>query len=409
MDYETSRSGGPGARRSRSRSMSPRVRSHAGKVRDRDSSYKHHRRHRDSHTHRYENDDDYEKQERPRHRSHHHRDRGSDRRRHKELSPVSAAPRVLPYNARQLSKHDLSQLEPMFAMYLDIQKGLAFGDLSEKELRGRWKSFVKKWNHGELAEGWYDPSTFEKAASSFEGRGDGPRPDEREPLPTRVSEPPGEGREDRTNSPRARPPSETRNREYSNVRDDDVDNDDDDDLYGPTLPNQLTASSNPRSGPTIPNLQDLEIQREYALEDARAARSTAVAEHKEALRSHKEHVRTVQEEVAPRAEPGTYERKMEKRREAAAANREFASGRRGGSPAMDAAPDSELMGGGEGDLQAMKKAKEQEKKKKNEREIRREEIMRAKQVEREERLAEYKKKEEETMGWLKALAKQRFG
>jgi hypothetical protein len=30
-------------------------------------------------------------------------------------------------------------------------------------------------------------------------------------------------------------------------------------------------------------------------------------------------------------------------------------------------------------------------------------------VEREERLAEYKKKEEETMGWLKALAKQRFG
>jgi hypothetical protein len=58
---------------------------------------------------------------------------------------VSAAPRVLPYNARHLSKHDLSRLEPIFAMYLDIQKGLAFGDLSEKELRGRWKSFVKRW------------------------------------------------------------------------------------------------------------------------------------------------------------------------------------------------------------------------------------------------------------------------
>jgi hypothetical protein len=51
-----------------------------------------------------------------------------------------------------------------------------------------------------------------------------------------------------------------RNREYSNVQDDDED-EDDDEVYGPPLPNQVTTSSNPRSGPTIPNLQDLEIQR----------------------------------------------------------------------------------------------------------------------------------------------------
>lgn len=151
------------------------------------------------------------------------------------------------------------------------------------------------------------------------------------------------------------------------------------------------------------------LHTENALEDARASRSTTFSKHKEELRSHKDHIRTVQEEVAPRAEPGTHERKMEKRKEVAAANREFAAGRRGGSPTMDAAPDSELMGGGEGELEDMKKAKEQEMKKRNEREIRREEIMRAKRAEREERLAEYKKKEEETMGWLKALAKQRFG
>jgi peroxin-14 len=101
---------------------------------------------------------------------------------------------------------------------------------------------------------------------------------------------------------------------------------------------------------------------------------------------------------------------MEKKRETAAANREFASGRRGGSPAMDAAPDTELMGGGANDdLDALKRAKEQETRKKNERELRREEILRARKAEREERLAEYKQKEEETMGWLKALAKQRFG
>lgn len=67
------------------------------------------------------------------------------RRELREVSPVSAAPPVLPYNARQLSKRDLSTLEPMFAMYLDIQKGLVFEDLDEKEVLGRWKSFIKKW------------------------------------------------------------------------------------------------------------------------------------------------------------------------------------------------------------------------------------------------------------------------
>lgn len=143
MEHETSRSGGLGARRSRSRSMSPRVHNRESeRVRDRDS--RRHHRHRDSHTADY----DDEKQGRSRHRSHHRHAhahaRDSDRRR-KELSPVSAAPTVLPYNARQLSKHDLSRLEPMFAMYLDIQKGLSLGDLSERELKGRWKSFVKRW------------------------------------------------------------------------------------------------------------------------------------------------------------------------------------------------------------------------------------------------------------------------
>lgn len=33
----------------------------------------------------------------------------------------------------------------MFAMYLDIQKGILIEDLKEEELKGRWKSFVQKW------------------------------------------------------------------------------------------------------------------------------------------------------------------------------------------------------------------------------------------------------------------------
>lgn len=99
---------------------------------------------------------------------------------------------------------------------------------------------------------------------------------------------------------------------------------------------------------------------------------------------------------------------MEKRREEAAANRAFAESRRGGSPIEDA-PDDELMGSAENDLDAIKKAQAREQRKKNEREIRREEILRARAAEREERLQQYRKKEEETIGWLKTLAKQRFG
>lgn len=51
----------------------------------------------------------------------------------------------LPFQARELTKHDLSRYEPMFAMYLDIQKGLSIEDLPSDEVRGRWKSFVGKW------------------------------------------------------------------------------------------------------------------------------------------------------------------------------------------------------------------------------------------------------------------------
>jgi hypothetical protein len=119
-------------------------------------------------------------------------------------------------------------------------------------------------------------------------------------------------------------------------------------------------------------------------------------------------MRAIQDEIKPRAEAGTHERRMEKRREAAAANRDFAEARRGGSPA-EAAPESDLMGEGDTDLAALKKEREQDQRKRNERESRREELLRARAAEREERLQKYRTKEEETMTWLKTLAKQRFG
>lgn len=119
-------------------------------------------------------------------------------------------------------------------------------------------------------------------------------------------------------------------------------------------------------------------------------------------------MRLVEDEVAPRAEPGTHERRMEKRQDASASNRAFADSRRGGSPGV-AAPEEMLMGSGENDLAEMKKEQEKMQRKKNDREIRREEIMRARAAEREERVQQYRQKEEETIGWLKTLAKQRFG
>lgn len=67
------------------------------------------------------------------------------------------------------------------------------------------------------------------------------------------------------------------------------------------------------------------------------------------------------------------------------------------------------MGSGDNDLAALKREKQKDQRKKNEREIRREEILRARAAEREERIQKYREKEDETISWLQTLAKQRFG
>lgn len=71
------------------------------------------------------------------------RKRAHSRREHERRAV--AAPATLPFDARPLSKHDLQVLEPMFALYLDIQKNIDIADLDEREVKGRWKSFVGKW------------------------------------------------------------------------------------------------------------------------------------------------------------------------------------------------------------------------------------------------------------------------
>ncbi|KAA8646138.1 hypothetical protein EYZ11_001545 [Aspergillus tanneri] len=349
---------------SRSRSRSP----------DRRKRHHHHCRHYNGHRHRHSHHD--------RHNRHHDHDR------HEGNLPVV----VLPFQARELSKRDLALFEPMFAMYLDIQKGLILEELSEEEVKGRWKSFMGKWNRGELAEGWYDPNTLERA---------------RRDIQTHPAPHPNRGSPDYGDQSGKRDESldlERRTRE-SDVRDG---AEDDDDEYGPDLPYGHGAQKGQLSGPAIPTMQDLELRNEFTLDEAIVSRQDAQKHRRAELRAHRSELRHIEDEVAPRAEPGTHERRMEKRKEAAAANRAFAETRRGGSP-TDAAPEEELMGSGTNDFEAMKKDREREQRKKNEREIRREEILRARAAEREERLQQYRRKEDETIGWLKTLAKQRFG
>jgi hypothetical protein len=52
----------------------------------------------------------------------------------------------LPFAAQELSKRDLESHRELFALYLDVQKQIDVLVLEESEVKGRWKSFVRKWN-----------------------------------------------------------------------------------------------------------------------------------------------------------------------------------------------------------------------------------------------------------------------
>lgn len=105
---------------------------------------------------------------------------------------------------------------------------------------------------------------------------------------------------------------------------------------------------------------------------------------------------------------------LEKKREKANSHRAFASAKVDAVGEMADVPEADLLGDGagedeEGGIAGLQKQKREMERKKNEREIRREDMMRARQAEREQRLREYKAREEKTMSGLIALAKAKFG
>ncbi|KAL9096686.1 MAG: hypothetical protein Q9165_001174 [Trypethelium subeluteriae] len=293
---------------------------------------------------------------------------------HSRSANRNTSPR-LPFNAHELSKHQFDEYKPMFALYLDIQKQLDIDSISREEAKGRWKSFIKKWwghalyksNRGELAEGWYDPETKRKALSSAASL------NKSEPSPTVAQD--------------------SLSRQTGARKDEDSDEDDE---YGPVLPERSVRHA---TGPAVPGMQDLEMRNEMAVEDAHHQQEDLQYERKMDRKQQKERL----DDLIPRAEPGTRERQLEKKREKADQMRSF----RDKSPGAPEAGEADMFGD-EG-VEAYKAKKQEIEKKKNERELRKEELWRARAKEREEKLEEHKAKEEKTMEMLRALAKERFG
>ncbi|KAI0434198.1 hypothetical protein F5Y09DRAFT_281168 [Xylaria sp. FL1042] len=405
------------------RSRSPRRSEHSGRrdsytretalARDTSHTRRRHGDARDDRQHETGHGDNINARHRPtgsRSRSPARRHRHSHRHRSHHASKASFGqdhtPPELPCNARPLSRSaDFDAFRPLFARYLDVQKQIDIATLDEREVRGRWKSFVSKWNNCELAEGWYRPETFEDAM--FDARGASDKPED-----------------DRRHNERRRGSFSRREvylRPQNTEREDEMEeNDDDDDDYGPTLPTQedpdrstrtakTSLLSQTKHGASIPSLSDLTLRRELEASDRDDARALLRHERKADRAQQKERL----EELAPRADAGTAARRLEKRREVRDANAAFANAKLS-SNEMAELGDAELLGGdgdggGGGGLEEYKRLKREAERKKTEREIRREEIWRAKKEEREIRAREYREREASTVDMLREIAKSRFG
>ncbi|KAF3036029.1 hypothetical protein E8E12_002228 [Didymella heteroderae] len=310
-------------------------------------------------------------------------DRHSDKkhrshRSHRSRSPPAKAVK-LPYSAKPLSKHDFDAYKPLFQSYLDIQKQIKLDELDEREARGRWKSFVSKWNYGELARSWYDPSMLKTAQDTVEAY----RASSRSPRPGKRGSPEYEQR--------AGAPAQGSGEK----------SDDSDDGFGPAPPTHLTHKGH---GPTIPRFDDLTHRNELRNEENAQNRSTYADDVRYERKAERKTQKERMEELAPRADPGSRERQLEKKRETTSTLQSFRDAKEGGDVEVG---EGELMG--DDGIEGYKAKKKADERVKNEREIRREEIARARAAEREEALSARRAKEAQTMEFLRQIAKERFG
>ena len=142
---------------------------------------------------------------------------------------------------------------------------------------------------------------------------------------------------------------------------------------------------------------------ELAEQDAEDARAALRNDR----RAHRALEKERLDELVPKAEAGTRERQQEKKKELASSNKIFAAAKEGdGMPEM---ADRDLLGGDEDDLAGFKRQKMELEKQKSERELKREEVSRAKREEREQRQQEFREREERTMQGFIELARRRYG
>ncbi|KAI1452789.1 hypothetical protein F4805DRAFT_446112 [Annulohypoxylon moriforme] len=327
------------------------------------------------------------------HHSHHHH---HHRHRHSSIHS-SRTPDELPFGARPLVRSDLDAFRPLFAQYIEVQKNKDVMTMDEREVRGRWKSFVGKWNRGELAEGWYRAETLEEARKS--GIGTGTYAHDAEWSNSNDSE--------RKQSPSShrRSPNHTHEegeRRAPGEHSDNSNSDSDSDSYGPTLPsNSSTTNTNTKHGPGIPSLQDLSLRRETAAEE----KHQHIADLRHSRKLDRKQQRERLDELVPRPEAGTRERMLEKRKEVGDKMRAFREQSPGGGAEVG---EAELMGGGDG-VAEYKRLKKEAERRRTEREVRREEEERAREAEREERRREWRKREEGVLEGLRRIARERFG
>lgn len=175
-----------------------------------------------------------------------------------------------------------------------------------------------------------------------------------------------------------------------------------DDEFGPAAPKDLVSLK--KTGPTMPKMDDLalrdQLREEERARDGSHYRDDMRYERKLERKANKDRL----EELVPRADAGTRERLLEKKRETTSTLKDFGQAKESGDVEVG---ESDLMG--DDGVDAYKKMRKEGERKKNEREIRREEIMMARAAEREERLSEIRQKEAATMEYLKQIAKANFG
>lgn len=198
--------------------------------------------------------------------------------------------------------------------------------------------------------------------------------------------------------------------EEQDVRRREPDDGEDEDDFGPALPSTVVEAyarlgNTRQAGAAVPSLHELQARREEAEESARDARDWQKEDLQHSRRLDRQTQKERLDDLIPKAEAGTRERQLEKKRELAASNNSFAAS------AHDAGEvnlkDSDVMG--EDGLSEFKRMKHNEERKKNDRELRREEVLRAKRAEREEKVKVLREKEDKTMEYLKEIARQRFG